>query len=388
MGLGGLPLKVLMVTPHLPPDQAANALLPRLLGEGLKRLGHEVAFVSFEPRLGVRSLDADVTYIARPADGWPRKLRLSQVSTLLEVLRKARRPLLWADVVHVHSNTLMNQVCAAVAHRGKKPFILTHYGTEIWHFRRRRPVDPFVWMNRRAAHVTYYSRLLLERSIELGVDPPNRSVVYPPAEDQFRVLTDEERAEARRSLGVGEGPLLLNVKRLHPLAGQRYLVEAMPEILRRFPSARACFAGEGESRRELEDRIEQGKLGRFVRLLGLVDNRELPRYYGAADLFVLPSKLEAFPTVAAEALACGTPVVTADHPGGKEIKELFPADVRVVPREDAKALGSGIIEALSSPHRSSRETLNRIEQEFRPAAAVEKYLSLYRAALGGGDRLA
>jgi glycosyltransferase involved in cell wall biosynthesis len=118
----------------------------------------------------------------------------------------------------------------------------------------------------------------------------------------------------------------------------------------------------------------------------LVDNRELPRYYAAADLFVLPSKLEAFPTVAAEALACGTPVVTGDHPGGKEIKELFPNDVDVVPRQDVGALVHGIVNALSSGNRCSSETLQRIEDEFRTDAAVERYLALYKEALQRGGR--
>jgi glycosyltransferase involved in cell wall biosynthesis len=281
----------------------------------------------------------------------------------------------------------MNQVSAYFAHREGRPFILTHYGTEIWHYRRRKLIDPFLWMNRKAAHVAYYSRFLLERSLELGVDPAERSVVYPPAERRFRGFTPEERHDARRSLGIGSEPLLINVKRLHPLAGQRYLVEAMPAVLSRFPDAKAWIVGEGESRVELEALIAEKGLGPSVGLLGLVDNRELPRYYAAADVFVLPSLLEAFPTVAAEALACGTPVVTADHPGGKEIQDIFPKDVRVVPKENAEALAQELLDVLYSPRRCSSDTLDRIESEFRPEATVEAYLKLYRSA-DSGERLA
>ena len=372
-----------MVTPHLPPDQAANALLPQLLHDGLVEQGHEVRLMAFEPRAG-EPTNPSVHYIRKPRNGLSRKLRLSQLETWLSVRSKAKDAFQDVDVVHVHSNTFMNQVAAALAYRRGLPFVLTHYGTEIWHYTPRR-LDPFLWMNENAAHVTYYSRLLLERSIELGLIPKRSAVVYPPVDSRFRMPTDEEREEARRSLGVGvgvgvgiNGPLLLNVKRLHPLAGQRYVIEAMPVVLAKFPDAKLVIAGEGESRGELERLIHDLGVSDAVTLLGLVKNSELPRYYHAADLFVLPSRLEAFPTVAAEALACGVRVVSADHPGGVELSELFPDDVRVVPREQIEPLAKVIRTELERGTRSSKPTRDRIEREFRPEAAIRAYLELYK----------
>jgi glycosyltransferase involved in cell wall biosynthesis len=371
-----------MVTPHLPPDQAANALLPWLLRDGLKRQGHEVRFLSFEPRESGAPRQPDVRYVRRPRNGIARSLRLSQIETGLEVFREASALFENADVLHVHSNTFMNQVAALLAYRRSIPFVLTHYGTEIWHYRPRR-LDLFLWMNRRAASVTYYSRLLLERSLELGVRPGNPHVVYPPVDRRFQAPAAEEKREARRRLGISSGPVLLNVKRLHPLAGQIVLVEAMPEVLRNFPGAKLLIAGEGEARKELEARIGALGLRDAVTLLGLVDNRDLPRHYHASDLFVLPSRLEAFPTVAAEALASGLRVVSADHPGGVELKGLFPEDVELVPREDVPALGRAIVDALSRGTGSSASARERIEREFRPESAWATYLELYRRAIGG-----
>lgn len=370
-----------MVTPHLPPDQAANALLPQLLRDGLSREGHEVRLLSFEPGEG-RPRQSDVRYIRRPRNGLARRLRLSQIETGLSVWRESRTFFEGADVMHVHSNTFMNQAAAFLAYRRGLPFILTHYGTEIWHYR-KRALDPFLWMNESASTVTYYSRLLLERSLELGVVPRKPVVVYPPVDERFQPPTPDEKREARRALGIEDGPVLLNVKRLHPLAGQMFLVEAMPEILRRHPKSMLFIAGEGEARKELEERASSLGLANAVKLLGLVDNRELPRYYHAADLFVLPSRLEAFPTVAAEALASGLRVVSADHPGGIELHGLFPDDVDLVPREQSGPLAHAIIEALSRASSSSAKTRERIERELRPKAAVETYLEIYRNAIHG-----
>jgi len=370
-----------MVTPNLPPDQAANALLPQLLRDGLSREGHEVRLLSFEPREG-RLRQSDVRYIRRPRNGLARTLRLSSIETGLSVWRESRAFFEGADVVHVHSNTFMNQAAAFLAQRRGLPFILTHYGTEIWHYR-KRALDPFLWMNESASTVTYYSRLLLERSLELGVVPRKPVVVYPPVDERFQPPTPGAKREARRALGIGDGPVLLNVKRLHPLAGQTFLVEAMPEILRRHPKARLFIAGEGEARKDLESRIASLGLARAVTLPGLVDNRELPRYYHASDLFVLPSRLEAFPTVAAEALASGLRVVSADHPGGIELQGLFPEDVDLVPKEQSGPLALAIVEALSRESSSSAKTRERIERELRPKAAIETYLAIYRSAIHG-----
>lgn len=371
-----------MVTPHLPPDQAANALLPQLLREELVGYGHEVRLMAFEPGEG-RARQEGVRYIRRPRNGLARRLRLAQLETGLSVWREAGSFFEGADVVHVHSNTFMNQAAAAAAHRRSLPFVLTHYGTEIWHYR-KRPLDAFLWMNRAAFEVTYYSRLLMERSLELGIAPRRRIVVYPPVDRRFRPPTAGEKRDARAALGLrlaGE-PVLLNVKRLHPLAGQRFVVEAMPEILARHPGTKLLIAGEGEARAELEERIRTLGLENSVRLLGLVDNRELPRYYHAADLFVLPSRLEAFPTVAAEALASGLRVVSADHPGGRELKELFAEDVDLVPREQVAPLARAIGEALARGG-SSEKTRERVERELRPEAAVRAYLEIYRSAIAG-----
>jgi len=370
-----------MVTPNLPPDQAANALLPQLLRDGLSREGHEVRLLSFEPREG-RLRQSDVRYIRRPRNGLARTLRLSSIETGLSVWRESRAFFEGADVVHVHSNTFMNQAAAFLAQRRGLPFILTHYGTEIWHYR-KRALDPFLWMNESASTVTYYSRLLLERSLELGVVPRKPVVVYPPVDERFQPPTPGAKREARRALGIGDGPVLLNVKRLHPLAGQTFLVEAMPEILRRHPKARLFIAGEGEARKDLESRIASLGLTSAVTLLGLVDNRELPRYYHASDLFVLPSKLEAFPTVAAEALASGLRVVSADHPGGIELQGLFPDDVDLVPKEQSQPLALAIVAALTRGSSSSAKTRERIERELRPKAAIETYLAIYRSAIHG-----
>ena len=111
------------------------------------------------------------------------------------------------------------------------------------------------------------------------------------------------------ALGITARHLLVNVKRLHPLAGQRFLIEALPTVLREFPDTQLVICGTGALGAELQSVARSAGVERHVTFAGLVDNAVVARYCAAADLFVLPSLLEALPTVAVEALASGTPVV-------------------------------------------------------------------------------
>ncbi len=127
-------------------------------------------------------------------------------------------------------------------------------------------------------------------------------------------------------------------------------------------------------------------MARHITFTGLIPNQRVALYVAAADLFVLPSLLEALPTVAIEALASGTPVVSADHPGGVELHRLFGPDVAVVARERAPELAAAVAAALAVPRRTSPQTQVTLDAEFRPAVVLGRYLDLYRSAITGRRR--
>jgi glycosyltransferase involved in cell wall biosynthesis len=188
----------------------------------------------------------------------------------------------------------------------------------------------------------------------------------------------------RESFGIGERHLLVNVKRLHPLAGQRYLIEAMQTIIRRQPDTRLVICGTGSLLPELQAVARSCGVERHVTFAGLVDNAVVAQYCAAADLFVLPSILEALPTVAVEALACGTRVVSADNPGGVELHGVFGEDVRVVPKEDPGTLAAAVLQALGEQRRTLAATASVIERRFRAAAVGREYWRVYAEAISAG----
>ena len=373
-------MKILHVTPHLPPDQAANALLPFHLGEWARERGDEAHFLAHPPAAGERP-QPDVTWMPRTKRTFAQRVfRTGSLGGSVRIRRTLDTLMRDVDVVHVHSNGLLPEVSALAAKKAGKPVVLTLYGTEIWHYRPKRfGPDLFTRAYRGADAVTFYSRRLMERAGELGLQRPHCHVIYPAVSASFAFHDGQAQRDERKALGIGAANLLVNVKRLHPLAGQRYLLEAMPEILRAHPDTQLAICGTGALLPDLQAVARSAGVERRVTFTGLIDNALVARYCAAADLFVLPSLLEALPTVAVEALACGTPVISSDNPGGVELNGVFGDDVRVVPKENAGALGAAIARALSERRRTAAATQQTIERRCRADAVAQQYWDVYAA---------
>lgn len=386
-------MRILHVTPHLPPDQAANALLPWQLGVWARDRGTEVEYVAHPPREpappGSRALRAPepapvalpgpVTWIARRSGGFvDRQLRLGSMTQALRIHRALAPAIDRADVVHVHSNGLLAELAVLLGRRRRKPVVLTLYGTEIWHYQpERRWPDLFTRAYRAASSVTFYSDRLMTRAHDVGLGRRASTVVYPPVATSFSFHDEAAQARARESLGIPNRHLLLNVKRLHPLAGQAFLIDALLEVVRVHPDTRLVICGTGPLLGDLERAAASAGVARHVTFAGLVDNATVARYCAAADLFVLPSLLEALPTVAVEALASGTPVLSSDNPGGLELHELFGPDVAIVPREQSAALATAITHFLGDKRRTRPGTREAIDRGFGQAAVSARYWSIY-----------
>lgn len=376
-------MRLIHVTPHLPPDQAANAILPAQAGVWSMERGHEVAYLSHPPTQGGVPAAPDagpVTWVARRTrGGLLNALRVDAWLFTRHVHRVLDQMASGADLLHLHSNGLLIEATAAWAHEHKVPYVLTMYGTEIWHYKKRWPIDFFRRAYMHASAVSFYSRRLMVRARELGLDRQRLSVIYPAVAESFAERDEQARASLRRELGITEPRLIVNVKRLHELAGQTFLLDAFAALKR--PDVRLVICGTGALRSSLEQQARTLGIAERVTFAGLVPNEDVARYTAAADVFALPSLLEALPTVAVEALASGTPVVSADHPGGLELQELFEDDVTVVPRRDAATLSRALGEALQAGRRTRPQTAATLTRLFRPNAIGDQYDRLYRDML-------
>ena len=143
--------------------------------------------------------------------------------------------------------------------------------------------------------------------------------------------------------------MVLFVGNLVAVKGLESLIDACALLCDRGARFRCCLIGIGPLRQSLLRQIASAGLERVIELLGPRALAELPDWYRAASVFVLPSRSEGIPNVILEALACGTPVVASRVGGIPEILN----ESSMVPPGDSEALADAIERVLASPPSAS-----------------------------------
>ena len=141
-------------------------------------------------------------------------------------------------------------------------------------------------------------------------------------------------------------PLLVAVTEFHPAKGVPTLLEAMPRILDRLPSARLAVAGDGPMRDAVEAQITDSRLDDAVDLLGQIDG--VPSLLAEADALVAPGWSESFPYAILEAMRAGLPVISTDV-GGTSEAVVDGVTGALVPPNDADALAEATFKTLIAP---------------------------------------
>jgi D-inositol-3-phosphate glycosyltransferase len=155
-------------------------------------------------------------------------------------------------------------------------------------------------------------------------DPEHVHVVAPGID--LATFQPLDRAEARRKIGYGPGRVLLFVGRLERLKGVDVAIRALALLRdRAHDDLRLIVLGEDvrDGDESEKERLKAVAAASGVRdrvdFLGSVAHHELPYFYAASDVCVMPSYSESFGLVALEAQACGRPVVASGVSGLRSV---------------------------------------------------------------------
>lgn len=126
------------------------------------------------------------------------------------------------------------------------------------------------------------------------------------------------RPSARQKLGIDENPNILFVGRFHAENGLENVITAFAHLKKLVPSLKLDIVGYGPEEVQLKRLADYLEISKDIRWHGRVNLTDLPLYYSAATVFVLPRFSRVTPRVIFEAMSCGLPVVTSNIGGIQE----------------------------------------------------------------------
>jgi phosphatidylinositol alpha-1,6-mannosyltransferase len=266
------------------------------------------------------------------------------------------------------------------------PLAIIVHGSELIHYKFRSPF----WRRKmrlslKAADilvpVSHYVEGML---LDLGLPAERIEVVGNGVDPEF-FLGSVNQDVARQKLGIGNEKIILTVARLVARKGQDVVLRALPKILEWVPNVKYVVVGKGSYATRLKDLTRELNLESHVVFAGFVPQHELPLYYWASDVFVMPSRiergsgdLEGFGISFLEANVCGKPVV-AGRSGGVEDAVVHGKTGFLVDPKSEKEVSERIIKLLTDEKLAATlgsQGRNRILEQFTWSHIAQRYINL------------
>ncbi len=195
-----------------------------------------------------------------------------------------------------------------------------------------------------------------------------------------------DRWRGRQSLQLNaDRKLVLCVAKLTDHKGHRFLLEALPAVVRRHPDLLVALAGDGKLRPELEHQTNQLGLSEHVRFLGY--RNDVPDLMAAADVLAVPSHMEGLCSSIIDAMLSGCPVIGTRAGGIPDLMGDPTTDFGgseygwMVPPRDPAALATAVNEVLDAPEwaRDRAEAARRRAWScFTDASMVDQTMEVYQ----------
>jgi len=172
-----------------------------------------------------------------------------------------------------------------------------------------------------------------------------------------------------------------------PLKGLSYLLEAVAQV-RKKQSVKLTVIGEPKKNGTIKRLVTELGIGDIVHFTGRIKNEEFASYYSNATIAVVPSLYEGFGLPAAEAMACGVPLISTS---GGALPEVVGDTGIIVPPADASALAKGIIFLFNNQdqrEKMAQAGIERVNSIFNWSKAASEIVEVYWEAIDGYRRSA
>jgi len=309
---------------------------------------------------------------------------LRALFSILNIIRKER-----PDILHINSSKAgaLGALCGRLLRVPK--IVFTAHG---WAFNEDRPswqrvvIKAIHWVTILLSHTTIAVAEGMRAQMNWPLAQKKMRVVYNGRKIEDMKYKEEARGILEMKTTGGDAGLMEyhddvwigSLSELHPIKRIDRAITAVAALVRDFPYLRYVIVHDGEQREKLQQQVRDLSLEKHVFFTGTIP--DAARLLPAFDIFVLPSKSEAFPYVVVEAGQAGVPVV-ATNVGG--IPDVIKHGVNglLVPPDDTPALTSALRSLLENENmrRDLAHAHRERMKEFTVERMITKTIAVYES---------
>jgi glycosyltransferase involved in cell wall biosynthesis len=383
-------MRILTTLTYYRPHYSGLTIYAERLARALVERGHQVTILTsrYDPNLPARE-SRDGVQIIRPRV----LMHVSKGVLMPSMFYWAWVNIRRADIVHLHLPQLDAAYIALISRLLNKPVVVTYHCDLLLpigfihsianQVNRLANMISLGIANQVVVNTMDYAEAstILHRYLpKIRAIPTPVELVSPTSED-MEALKHKARLESgQRIIGMAG--------RLAAEKGAEYLVEALPDILQKHPTARVLHVGQYENVMGEEEYANKLRpmilaLGDRWTFMSVLPPGELTAFFKQCEVTTLPSinSTESFGIVQLESMSCGTPVVASDMPGVRQ-PVLMTGMGRIVPPADPHALAEAINDVLDHPERFKGD-VNGVIRRFSSQHIAEEYETMLHELIKG-----
>lgn len=235
---------------------------------------------------------------------------------LIKIIRKYD-----IEIIHAHSTIPTGLLGVIVSKIMRIPIVITAHGMDINNFENKILFKQLLSFSLRHCNKAIaVSADLAKKMNRIGAE--EHKIVILRNTVNTKLFKPIKNQKIRNTYGIEkEDVLILFVGYLDTFKGIFDTIDAFYKIINKKPNVKLIMVGTGPEENTLKKRVSKLGLEKAVIFTGKLPPTNLPEYYQAADIFVLPSYTEGLPLSILEAMSCGLPIITTNVGGIPEVVE-------------------------------------------------------------------
>ncbi len=287
------------------------------------------------------------------------------------------------NLIHAHGVAPAGRIALLAQRWMNVPVVVSEHGIDVQYI-----VHLNRWCEAEVRDVFRQADMVLANSqqtvkdvVHYGANPDRVQLVY--------LGTHRDTQFPRTSVPSVHEPIhLLSVARLVEEKGIQWVLHAMQRLINRGFSMTYTVVGDGDYRPYLEELALRLGIADKVTFTGSQSRSAVLAHFSACDIFVLPSKPEAFGIVFVEALSKGKPVVGWEGSGASDLQTYYADGVELVKAEDSDSIVAALQRFIEDPARRQRVQhggAQLIEERFTWERTADETFALYNTLINSGS---